>query len=78
LAWHIRHPENFTLACEKALGGTHAVLRETESYYHAHNFAGSAVDRKATYPELKIIRSKHLIENPPMLFAAEDIGKQCS
>lgn len=81
LAWHIRHPDDFVLACEKAVCGTHAVLRETIQYYARRAAAAAAggsstavaPEKAGTYPELKIIPSKGLIEHPPLLFRAEDI-----
>jgi hypothetical protein len=75
LAWHIRHPDDIVLACEKAVCGTHAVLRETIQYYarHASSSGSSTLAKNGAYPELKIIPSKRLIEHPPLLFRAEDI-----
>lgn len=65
LAWTHHHPNNFKLACEKTVSAMHHVLQRTIS--SAHALAGPGVRPSYAQLELRMVQSKHDIENPELV-----------
>eukprot|EP00057_Strongylocentrotus_purpuratus_P034063 XP_793776.4 PREDICTED: pyridoxal kinase [Strongylocentrotus purpuratus] len=65
LVWTHKHPDNLLLACEKALSTMQTVLKRTlES---AQALAGPGNMPSPAQRELRLVKSKKDIENPPTL-----------
>ncbi|XP_032828676.2 pyridoxal kinase isoform X1 [Petromyzon marinus] len=67
LAWIHHHPDNFKLACEKAVSAMSHVLKRTLSCAQAQ--AGGGKPRVAEL-EIRMVQSKRDIENPKVLIQA--------
>lgn len=69
LAWCHVHADNFLLACEKAIGSIQGVLRKTVEYTKSLH----AKEVPMRLCELRLIQSKKEIEEPALLFCAEEL-----
>ncbi|XP_072178612.1 pyridoxal kinase-like [Diadema setosum] len=69
LVWTHKHPDNLLLACEKALSTMQAVLKRT--LLSAQELAGPGNVPTAAQRELRLVKSKQDIEEPPSLVAGK-------
>ncbi|EDV25249.1 uncharacterized protein TRIADDRAFT_25994 [Trichoplax adhaerens] len=62
LAWTSHHPDSLSLACEKTISSIQNILKRTIA--HARKLAGEGKSPNSAQLELRLVQSKHDIENP--------------
>ena len=73
LAWTDREKHNLPLALEKVIGTMFSVIRRTSQEFQQLDGDALTPARRVAARELRLVQSKHDIEDPPILYKARRI-----